>query len=106
MVLVVALLLRPLYKIPVMVMMMIPVWSCLRCRQYREAIVSLVSLMLDTGLPCFRGRTIKMLRNRFQPNASDREAAQYMMRIIYNCSQSLRSKTYDMIQFWQNQIPY
>jgi len=75
-------------------------------RQYREAIVSLVSLMLDTGLPCFRGRTIKMLRNRFQPNASDREAAQYMLRIIYNCSQSLRSKTYDMIQFWQNQIPY
>jgi len=47
-----------------------------------------------------------MLRNRFQPNASDREAAQYMLRIIYNCSQSLRSKTYDMIQFWQNQIPY
>jgi hypothetical protein len=75
-------------------------------RKYRESIVSLVSLMLDTGLPCFRGRTIKQLRNRFQPNATEREAAQYMLRIIYNCSQNFRSKTYDMLQKWQNQIPY
>lgn len=62
--------------------------------------------MLDTGLPCFRGRTIKQLRNRFQPNATEREAAQYMLRIVYNCSQNIRSKTYDMLQKWQNQIPY
>lgn len=88
-------------------------WFCDLCvqaylavRPYQEAIISLVSLMLDTRLPCFRGQTIKLLRARFAPNASDKEAAAYMMQVIRSSYLNFRTRTYDMIQYYQNQIPY
>lgn len=77
----------------------------LAVRPYREAIVSLVALMLDTGLPCFRGNTIRLLRTRFSPNSSEKEAATYMMNIVRNSCKSVRTVAYDWIQYYQNQIP-
>lgn len=62
--------------------------------------------MLDTRLPCFRGKTIQQFRERFAPTASDREAAKYMMQIIRSCFLNVRSKMYDQLQYIQNEIPY
>ncbi|TGZ58377.1 hypothetical protein CRM22_009667 [Opisthorchis felineus] len=82
------------------------VQAYLAVRPYQEAIVTLVSLMLDTGLPCFRGQTIKLLRQRFAPEMTDREAAASYRRVLRTCLAHWRGKSYDVIQYMQNQIPY
>ena len=76
----------------------------LAIRPYRESICTLVSLLLDTGLPCFRGRSIETLRARFQPTYSEREAAAYMQTIVNKCYNNWRTNTYDGIQYMQNSI--
>uniref|UniRef100_A0AAF5D936 1-phosphatidylinositol 4-kinase n=3 Tax=Strongyloides stercoralis TaxID=6248 RepID=A0AAF5D936_STRER len=80
--------------------------SYLAIRPYYESFIALVSLMLDTGLPCFRGKTIQQFRARFSPDTSEREAARYMMTVINNCYMNVRSKMYDQLQYLQNDIPY
>ncbi|KAF8358748.1 hypothetical protein PRIPAC_93743, partial [Pristionchus pacificus] len=82
------------------------VQAYLAVRPHHKAIVSLVSLMLDTSLPCFRGKTIQQLRQRFGPTLSEREAARYMQTVITNCFMNIRSKMYDQLQYLQNDIPY
>eukprot|EP00794_Sanderia_malayensis_P007730 gene7730-8569_t len=77
----------------------------LAVRPYMEEIVSLVAIMLDTGLPCFRGETLKRLRLRFAPHLTEREAANNMLKIIENSHMSRRAQIYDYIQLVQNQIP-
>lgn len=43
----------------------------LAARQHMDAIITMVDLMLDTQLPCFKELTLQNLRNRFCPDKSE-----------------------------------
>jgi len=76
----------------------------LAIRPYRENIITLVSLMLETGLPCFRGKSIETLRARFNPHLNEREAANYITGIVNKSYNNWRTNTYDSLQYMQNSI--
>lgn len=71
----------------------------LAIRPYADQIVDTVQLMLDTGLPSFKGEpTIRRLRERFALQLNERQAADYMMGIIRNAHENVRSNAYDEFQ--------
>ena len=53
-----------------------------------------------------RGQTIEQLKYRLQPNASDLQAAAYMVGVIKQSFLNFRTAAYDRLQYIQNEIPY
>ncbi|KAI0345278.1 atypical/PIKK/PI4K protein kinase [Trametopsis cervina] len=79
----------------------------LAIRPHADQLVSTVQLMLETSLPSFKGEpTIKRLRDRFKLELNERQAAQWMMDIVRNAHENVRSTAYDEFQRLQNGIPY
>lgn len=71
----------------------------LAIRPHAEQLVNTVHLMLETGLPSFKGEpTIKRLRDRFALNLTERQAAEYMMGVVKNAHENVRSTAYDEFQ--------
>ncbi|KAI1302141.1 phosphatidylinositol-4- kinase [Mortierella claussenii] len=88
-------------------------WFCELCvkaflasRPYAEQIMQLVSLMLESGLPCFRGETIKRMRSRFQLDRSERTAAEFILERVGESYLNKRTVLYDSFQKATNGIPY
>jgi phosphatidylinositol 4-kinase A len=71
----------------------------LTIRPHAEQLIDTVRLMLDTGLPSFKGEpTIKRLRERFALALNERQAADFMMGVIRNAHENVRSTVYDEFQ--------
>lgn len=71
----------------------------LALRPYAGQLTNTVRLMLDTGLPSFKGDgTIKRLRDRFALGMSERHAADWMMGLVKNAHENMRSTAYDEFQ--------
>ncbi|KAI8359377.1 hypothetical protein B0O80DRAFT_382166 [Mortierella sp. GBAus27b] len=88
-------------------------WFCELCikaylatRPYAEQICQMVALMLESGLPCFRGETIKRLRSRFQLDRSERQAADFMKERVDESYLNRRTVLYDSFQKVTNGIPH
>lgn len=78
----------------------------LASRPYQEKLSHIVTLMLDSGLPCFKPDTLKNFRDRFVLEKSEHEAAQHMRELIRKSYASISTKGYDQFQLLTNSIPY
>ncbi len=71
----------------------------LAIRPHADQLVDACHLMLGTALPSFKGEgTIKRLRERFQLPLGERAAADYMVGVIRNAHENMRSNFYDGFQ--------
>lgn len=71
----------------------------LAIRPYMDQLISTVQLMLDTSLPSFKGEpTIRRLRDRFAPGLNERQAADFMVAVVRNAHENVRSTAYDEFQ--------
>ncbi|OIS99590.1 phosphatidylinositol 4-kinase alpha 1 [Nicotiana attenuata] len=76
----------------------------LAARCYMDGIINTILMVLDSRSPCFsRDNPIGNLRKRFHPEMSEREAANYMVRV---CSDAYKWTTagYGSIQYVQQDI--
>ncbi|KAI2814833.1 hypothetical protein CBS115989_8198 [Aspergillus niger] len=78
----------------------------LASRPYSSKLSHIVSLMLDSGLPCFKPDTLKNFRDRFVLDKTEREAAEYMRELVRKSYMSVSTKGYDQFQLLTNGIPY
>ncbi|KAL4955055.1 hypothetical protein BDW69DRAFT_161744 [Aspergillus filifer] len=78
----------------------------LASRPYATKLSHIVSLMLDSGLPCFKPETLKHFRDRFVLEKSEREAAEFMRELVRKSYMSMSTKGYDQFQLLTNGIPY
>ena len=66
-------------------------WGATQARGVAEGIIAAVSLMKDSGLPCFgRGRPVENLRKRFHLDLSDAQAAAFMRATIADAYDKVR----------------
>jgi phosphatidylinositol 4-kinase len=71
----------------------------LALRPHAPQLIATVQLMLGTGLPSFKGDgTIRRLRDRFALGIGERQAADFMVAIVKNAHENVRSTVYDEFQ--------
>ncbi|KAI2100516.1 phosphatidylinositol-4- kinase [Ophidiomyces ophidiicola] len=78
----------------------------LASRPYQSRLSHIVTLMLDSGLPCFKPDTLKNFRDRFVLEKSEYDAAHHMRELIRKSYASISTKGYDQFQLLTNSIPY
>ncbi|KAK1092782.1 Phosphatidylinositol 4-kinase stt4 [Friedmanniomyces endolithicus] len=75
-------------------------------RQYVEQLAHVILTMLDSGLPCFKPTTLQHFKERFVLEKSDREAAEYVRKLVHWSERSHSTGVYDYFQLLTNGIPY
>jgi len=78
----------------------------LASRQYVDQLGHIILAMLDSGLPCFKPATIQHFKERFVLEKTDREAADFVRKLVHWSERSYSTGVYDYFQLLTNGIPY
>ncbi|XBW36143.1 hypothetical protein QEN19_001721 [Hanseniaspora menglaensis] len=78
----------------------------LSLRKHFKFLQNTIEPMLDSNLPCFKGKTIKNMHARMALDKSEKEAAHFMLQKISRSYESSFTKGYDEFQRLTNGIPY
>ena len=78
----------------------------LAVRKFATQIADLVYFAYHSGLPCFKTKSMKLLRKRFMSELPDCEAADKMRKIINDAHNKWTTNGYDWIQYMQQKIAY
>jgi len=78
----------------------------LAVRKFARQICDLIFFSLHSGLPCFKTKSMKLLRKRFRLDLNECQAANHYRKIINNAHNKWTTKVYDQIQYLQNKISY
>lgn len=78
----------------------------LAARSSADCIMAAVATAEASRLPCFsRGGAVEGLRARFHLEMTDKQAAEFMRRLIADAYDKWTTGVYDLIQYYQNRIP-
>ncbi|KAF2863553.1 phosphatidylinositol-4-kinase [Piedraia hortae CBS 480.64] len=78
----------------------------LAVRGHVGELVEVVQAMLDSGLPCFKPETIRHFRERFVLEKTEREAGEFVRKLVGWSERSYSTAVYDYFQLLTNGIPY
>ncbi|KAF7456711.1 Phosphatidylinositol 3- and 4-kinase family protein [Cryptosporidium felis] len=76
----------------------------LAVREHADLLLSLTQLLINSGIPCFRGETIKKLKERLLLNCSQQQASNIFSKKIHSAHNHITTKGYDLVQFIQQGI--
>jgi len=76
----------------------------LALRHHSSLILHLTSLMIESGLPCFKRKSMRNLRRRFRLDQSALEAGLFMEEQIDSAYNALSTRLYDVVQSIQQGI--
>lgn len=78
----------------------------LATRPYAEKLSQIVTLMMDSGLPCFKPESVMHFKQRFVLEKNEREAALFVRDLVKKSANNYSTAVYDQFQLMTNGIPY
>jgi phosphatidylinositol 4-kinase len=78
----------------------------LAIRDHADDFYNVADLMMDSALGCFKPTSMGALRERFQLDKSEREAAAHMLSVVTGAYNNTTTSLYDQFQYGKEKVWY